>query len=180
MGTHPIFESDFDCLIELIRENKHNGNRLEFNPVARAPTRRRAREPIRSGAHVDQSNCATRRLTGRHGCQDKSAEPIKIGAKEMVNNAMDPRAAPGSVLPTESNDLKWSPENKHAQRLYISTLLEKLEYLVENWSEESGGGGGGAASGGGNGGGGQKEPNMKAVLFPTRRTEDIGRLNSHT
>ena len=52
------------------------------------------------------------------------------------------------------------------QRLYISTLLEKLEYLVENWSDEHSRD--------------TSAPGMKAVLFPTRRTEDIGRLNSHT
>jgi len=61
MGTHPIFESDFDCLTE------DHGNRLEFNFVARPAARRRTRQPIRGGAHVDQSNRATRRLTCWHG-----------------------------------------------------------------------------------------------------------------
>ena len=47
-----------------------NGNRLKLNPVARAPTRRRAGQPVRGGAHVDESNRATRRVTGGHGGED--------------------------------------------------------------------------------------------------------------
>ena len=72
--------------------------------------------------------------------------------------------------------IQWSPENKHVQRLYISTLLEKLEYLVENWSEDHGQRNNAQQAA-------QEQTQnsgMKAVLFPTRRTEDIGRLNSHT
>jgi len=108
------------------------------------------------------------KLTGSYagcvGCDSIDERMVVVlpkGAK-----AKDPRAAPGSVLPADSTDLKWSPENKHVQRLYISTLLEKLEYLVENWSDEHSRD--------------TSAPGMKAVLFPTRRTEDIGRLNSHT
>lgn len=113
------------------------------------------------------------RLTGSYagsvGCESIDERMVVVlpkGAK-----AKDPRAAPGSVLPTNSTDLKWSPENKHVQRLYISTLLEKLEYLVENWSEDSGDANTNTTTTSGT---------QKAILFPTRRTEDIGRLNSHT
>merc|ERR1711935_12841 len=253
MGTHPIFESDFDCLTELIR--KTSTMVIDSNSIlSRVPPPGAVPVSLSEAAHMwtnqiaqravslvgmvvkikapNQSKSEPKKWSTTLWIQDPSisaatnlkwgfeltvwatsdsihrlprAEPGEILVAHPVlltgsyagsvgcdsidermvvvlprgAKAKDPRAAPGSVLPTESNDLKWSPENKHVQRLYISTLLEKLEYLVENWSEESGGGGG-AASGGGNGGGGQKEPNMKGVLFPTRRTEDIGRLNSHT
>jgi len=123
-------------------------------------------------------------LTGSYagcvGCDSIDERMVIVlpkGAK-----AKDPRAAPGSVLPTDSSDLKWSPENKHVQRLYISTLLEKLEYLVENWSEDHGQRNNAQAAQQAS----QEQTTttqnsgMKAVLFPTRRTEDIGRLNSHT
>merc|ERR1712106_259114 len=33
MGTHPIFESDFDCLTDLIRTTIHNGPRRKPTPL---------------------------------------------------------------------------------------------------------------------------------------------------
>jgi len=79
--------------------------------------------------------------------------------------AKDPRPAPGSVLPKSSTDLKWIPENKHVQRLYISALLETLDNLVEFWApqDEKGPKKGGA---------------KKALIYPTRESQDIGRLNA--
>ena len=61
-----------------------------------------------------------------------------------------------------TNFFQWIPENKHVQRFYISTILSTLEDLVDFWSED------------------ESSETNKALLFPTRRTEDIGRLVSST
>ena len=78
------------------------------------------------------------------------------------------------------------------QRLYISTLLETLDNLVDFWSDAGvgGSGGGGVAAtqtqagvtGDASAAGDSchAQDKIKAIIFPTRRTEEIGRLNSAT
>lgn len=90
--------------------------------------------------------------------------------------AKDPRPAPGSVLPENSSDLKWIPENKFVQRLYISALIVPLDNLVDFWApEESAVSQNGSLS--------PSVPNSidsqnRAVILPTRESQDIGRLNA--
>ena len=75
------------------------------------------------------------------------------------------------------------------QRLYISTLLETLDNLVDFWSDAAVGGSGGVAAqtqagvtadSAAAGDSCHAQDKIKAIIFPTRRTEEIGRLNSAT
>ncbi|CBY09014.1 unnamed protein product [Oikopleura dioica] len=81
--------------------------------------------------------------------------------------AKDPRPAPGSVLPKNAPELKWIPDNKFEQRLYISALLQTLDNLVTFAVKED------------------PPPvvrnngfpeTKKAVVLPNRDTQDIGRF----
>lgn len=81
--------------------------------------------------------------------------------------AKDPRPAPGSVLPNSATDLKWIPDNKHEQRLYISALLQTLDNLVEFAAKEDP-----PPTVRSNG----LHPAKKALVLPTRESQDIGRF----
>jgi len=110
-------------------------------------------------------------VVGEDSIDDRMLVVIPKGAV-----AKDPRPAPGSVLPKSSTDLKWIPENKHVQRLYISALLETLDNLVDFWAPEEP-----SPVNGVN----HVSPNTpgarnKAIILPTRESQDIGRLNATT
>ncbi|CAG5098193.1 Oidioi.mRNA.OKI2018_I69.XSR.g15449.t2.cds [Oikopleura dioica] len=118
-------------------------------------------------------------LTGSHG----SIFSIKLSHSGMISEdqmdermlvvipkgavAKDPRPAPGSVLPKNAPELKWIPDNKFEQRLYISALLQTLDNLVTFAAKED------------------PPPvirsngipeSKKAIVLPTRDAQDIGRF----
>ena len=83
---------------------------------------------------------------------------------------------PFSFLPFLILPLQWIPENKFVQRLYISALIVPLDNLVDFWApEESAVSQNGSLS--------PSVPNSidsqnRAVILPTRESQDIGRLNA--
>jgi len=228
MGTHPIFESDFDCLTDMVIDSNSILSRVPppgAVPVSlseaahmwsneitsrnvslvgmvvkiKAPNQSKT-EPkkwsttlwISDPSITEVTNLkwgfeltvwatsdSIHRLPRAEPGEFVVAHPVTLTGSytgcvgyESIDERMvlvipkgavakDPRPAPGSVLPKDATDLKWIPENKHVQRFYISTILSTLEDLVDFWSED------------------EAETN-KALLFPTRRTEDIGRLVSST
>merc|ERR1712227_69514 len=228
MGTHPIFESDFDCLTDMVIDSNSILSRVPppgAVPVSlseaahmwsneitsrnvslvgmvvkiKAPNQSKT-EPKKwsttlwiSDPSISDLNLkwgfeltvwatsdSIHRLPRAEPGEFVVAHPVTLTGSytgcvgyESIDERMvlvipkgavakDPRPAPGSVLPKDATDLKWIPENKHVQRFYISTILSTLEDLVDFWSED------------------ESSETNKALLFPTRRTEDIGRLVSST
>merc|ERR1711970_547882 len=131
MGTHPIFESDFDCLTEML-----NGLRRVLRPSLTVQAIRCNAQVVNNGPMADQDRIFTN-LYGRHdwrlkGAMDrgdwyKTKEIVQKGHLWIQQQIKDSglRGRGGAGFPT---GLKWSFMN-------YANPTDRPKYLVVNADE---------------------------------------------
>merc|ERR1711973_523738 len=135
MGTHPIFESDFDCLTEMTEE-------LEANPLYESLSREAAALKLRTEATEERMENLQRKLS--NGSVDVPVAPPRRSLVSLIDKTSESDQTPEPTAPELGDgptydELKERLEivEKMDQTLIDSRAeIEKLENLNETLREK--------------------------------------------